>query len=302
MVGAERAREDHVPLLRPLSATESVLRTDLVPPLLDRVARNFARGHRDVRLYEIGTVFARDPERRGPAGREAFLEELRVAVVLTGGRRPEHWAGSTPDVDLWDLRGLAEEIGERLTGAALRPFDADADAVGAIGARDDASGRRPGFGPGGWLAGEAFAMFDGEHLVGLVGRVRPNAVDAPPWAADVFAAEFRLDAVRLAEPPAYVERPSLPPVTRDLALLVPDGVTAGAIETAVRKGAPDELVALRPFDVYEGEELEGASRSIAWRLVFRSPERTLTDEQVDGFVRRIVSHLQEELDVRVRDA
>ncbi|MGD8495116.1 MAG: phenylalanine--tRNA ligase subunit beta, partial [Gemmatimonadales bacterium] len=277
MVAAGRTRDDHVGLLHPLSATESVLRTDLVPPLLDRVAHNFARGRRDVRLYEIGTVFARDPGRRGPEGREAFLEELRVAVVLTGGRRPEHWSGPTPDVDLWDLRGLAEEICERLTGADLRPLARGGSGEPSVGAMDDPAGRRPGFGPAGWLGGDAFAMFEHEQLVGLAGRVRPDTVDAPPWAADVYAAEFRLDAVRLAEPPKYAERPSFPPVTRDLALLVPEGATAAGIEAAVREGATEELVAVRPFDVYEGEELEGARRSIAWRLVFRSPERTLTD-------------------------
>lgn len=302
MVAAARSRSDHVPLLHPLSSTESVLRTDLVPPLLDRVAHNFAQGRRDVRLYEIGTVFARDPEGRGPDGRATFLEEVRVAIVLTGSRRPEHWSESTPDVDLWDLRGLVEEVGEWLTGAELRPFADEHRGDAAIGAVDATAGRRPGFGPAGWLGDEGFAMFEGELLVGLAGQVRSDAVDAPPWAADVFAAEFRLDAVRLAESPEFVARPAYPAVTRDLALLVPDGVSGASIEAAVRSGASAELVALRPFDVYEGDELEGTGRSIAWRLVFRSPERTLTDEQVDAFVKRIVSHLREELDVRVRDA
>ena len=294
MVSEERVRPDRVELRNPLSATESVLRTDLVPPLLDRVGHNLDRGRRAVRLFEIGTVFAADPSGRGPAGRETYLEELRVGIVLTGGRAPEHWSGPVPDVDLWDVRGLAEDVCERLTGCELRP----------LGAHDLPAGEpgRPGFGVGGWLDGDGFAMFEEDRLIGVAGRVRDDALDTPPWAASVFAAEFRLDTVRVSRMARYEPRPPYPAVTRDLALLVPDGLAAGRIEQAVRTGAPDELVALRPFDVYEGDALDGAGRSIAWRLVFRSPDRTLTDGEVDGYVGRIVSHLTEELDVRIRDS
>jgi len=294
MVIEERVRSDRIALRNPLSATESVLRTDLVPPLLDRVGHNLDRGRRAVRLFEIGTVFAADTAGRGPDGRERYLEEVRVGLVLTGGRAPEHWSGPVPDVDLWDVRGLAEEVAERLTGAELRPVSADDMPAGEPG--------RPGFGADGWLDGDGFAMFEDGRLIGVAGRVRAAALETPPWAAAVFAAEFRLDAVRVSRVDRYEPRPSYPAVTRDLALLVPDGLRAGHIERAVRAGAPEELAALRPFDVYEGDALDGAGRSIAWRLVFRAPDRTLTDGEVDGYVGRIVSHLTEELDVRVRDS
>jgi phenylalanyl-tRNA synthetase beta chain len=294
MVTEERARIDRVALLNPLSATESVLRTDLVPPLLDRVAHNLDRGRRDVRLFEIGTVFAADSGDSGPAGRERFLEEVRVGLVLTGGRAPEHWSGTVPDFDVWDLRGLVEDVCERLVGAELGPVSADGLLAGEPGL--------PDFGADGWLDEDRFAMFDDGRLVGVAGRVRADALDAPPWAAGVFAAEFRLAAVRIASTPRYEPRPAYPAVTRDLALLVPDGLAASRIETALREGGPDELVAVRPFDVYEGDALDGAGRSIAWRLVFRAADRTLTDGEVDEHVDRIVSHLTEELDVRVRDS
>lgn len=294
MVPEGRVRSDRIELRNPLSATESVLRTDLVPPLLDRLGHNLDRGRRAVRLFEIGTVFAADPAGRGPAGRENYLEELRVGLILTGGRTPEHWSGPAPDVDLWDVRGLAEDVCERLTGGELRPLAACDLPPGEPGL--------PDFGADGWLDGDGFAMFEDDRLIGVAGRVRGAALDTPPWAAGVFAAEFRLDAVRVSRVARYEPRPAYPAVTRDLALLVPGGLTAGRIEQAVRAGAPDELVAVRPFDVYEGDALDGVGRSIAWRLVFRASDRTLTDEEVDGYVGRIVSHLTEELDVRIRDS
>jgi len=294
MVPAGRTRDDRVELRNPLSATESVLRSDLLPPLLDRIELNFDRGRRDVRLFELGTVFASDPAGRGAPGREQFLEELRVGLVVTGSRAPDHWSSAGADYDVWDLRGLAEELCERLMGADLRPLGSAGPPAGELGL--------PGFGPDGWLGDEGFAMFVEDRLVGLAGRVRPGALDAPPWAADVFAAEFRLDAVRVSGGPRYEPRPAYPAATRDLALLVPDGLTAARIEAALRRAGPDELVAVRPFDVYEGDGLEGAPRSIAWRMVFRASDRTLTDAEVEGYVGRIVSHLTEELDVRVRDS
>jgi len=160
----------------------------------------------------------------------------------------------------------------------------------------------PGFGADGWLDDDGFAMFEDGRLVGVAGRVRADALDTPPWAAGVFAAEFRLDAVRVSGSPRYEPRPAYPAVTRDVALLVPDDLAAGRIESTLRAGGPDELVGVRAFDVYAGDALDGAGRSIAWRLVFRAPDRTLTDGEVDGYVGRIVSHLTEELDVRVRDS
>ena len=293
MVGVGRTGEDRVELRNPLSATESVLRTDLVPPLLERLELNFALGRRSVRLYEIGSVFAYDPDGGGADGRENFLEEARAALVVTGAREPEHWSEESADVDVWDLRGLAEDVAERLLASEVRPLESRKLPPPEPG--------RPAFGVDGWLDVDAFAMFDDGRLVGVAGRVQPDAVDSPPWAGPVFAAEFRLDAVKPAPPVRFEPRPAYPAATRDLALIVPAGVSAYDIDAAVRGSAPAELAALRPFDVYEGRELDGR-RSIAWRLVFRSVERTLTDEEVDRHVDRIVSHLTEELDVTVRDS
>lgn len=293
MVPARRAGGSPVELLLPLSATESVLRTDLVPPLLDRVQHNWAHGQRSVRLYEIGSVFASAAAGEGPPGREGFLEDVRVAVVLAGSRSPEHWSNGPTEVDAWDLRGLLEEVADRLTGATLE--------VGRPPADHHAPGT-PSFGVERWLGGDAFAMFEEGVLVGVGGSVREDALDAPPWAGDVFAAEFRLAVVRTRRSQQYVALPAFPAVGRDLALLVPDGLAASEVETGIRKIAPRELAEVRPFDVYEGQDLGEGRRSVAWRLVFRAEDRTLTDGEVEKHVAKIVSYLREELDVRVRES
>lgn len=289
MVATSRAREDRIGLLHPLSATEAVLRTDLVPPLMDRLEHNFARGHRAVRLFEIGTVFRYQPAAGTDAEvRDAYLEEVRVGLVITGARQPAHWSAAAEDTDFWDLRGLAEQLSDLLPGVELRTgLPADEE---------------PGFGLAGWLGDDRIAMFDGEVFVGAAGRVRPDAVDGPAWAGAVFAAEFRLDAVGIDDSRQYRELPTHPSASRDLALQVPDGTTAAAVAQLIRKRGPPELVSVRPFDVYEGEDIDSGGRSIAWRLMFRAEGRTLTDAEIEAGVASIVTKLREELDVRVRES
>ncbi len=287
MVDAARAREDRVPLLHPLSATEAVLRTDLVPQLIDRLQHNFSRGRRAVRLFEIGTVFSKaSAETEASDVRDAYREEVRVGLVMTGARQPDHWSSAGEDTDMWDLLGVTEQVAGLLPGVEIRPGH-PVDAV-------------PGFGFGGWLSDDRTAMFDGSEIIGAAGRVRGDAVDGPPWAGVVFAAEFRLSAVGVDTEPRYQELPTYPSTSRDLALSVPSDTPAAMVEAVIRSAGPAELVSVRPFDVYEGEASGEESRSIAWRLVFRAADRTLTDAEVETGVESIVTKLREELDVRVR--
>jgi phenylalanyl-tRNA synthetase beta chain len=100
-----------VALLLPLASTESHLRRSLLPSLLRRVEYNFNRGSRNVRLFEIATVFA-----PGPDGRP--IEATNVAAVFTGLRAPAHWTGGAEPYDIWDLKGLAAEVSQLLGGSA----------------------------------------------------------------------------------------------------------------------------------------------------------------------------------------
>ncbi len=293
-VSASRAAPHAVPLLKPLSAAEGLLRTDLVPVLLGRVEHNWSRGRRDVRLFEIGTVFA--PASGTPAGGGTPAEEVRFAFALTGARRPDHWSGVAGDFDLWDARGVVEELCEALglgDVAALREAGAASD------------GRPPLTGAF-WLGETGFEVRGSDGRAGVAGEVRSAAVDAPRWAAPVFAGEFRLAAVRgsdgARDAVPFEPLPSYPAIARDLALTIPSGVPAGRVRETIRGAAPAWLESLRLFDVYEGEKVERGRRSLAWRLVFRAPDRTLTDPEVEAAVDDVVRRLEEEFDVRIRDS
>lgn len=282
-----------VELLNPLSEEESHLRAELVPVLLRRVEHNWTRGRRDVRLFEVGTVFGLGAG--GETGYDRFREESRVAAVLSGLREPPHWTRAEEDADLWDLKGLAAEVAGSLCEAELEP-------LGPAGGRGEPAEDPPAEPGWDWLGAEGFRIVRKGREIGRAGAVHPGALDAPPWAARVWALEFRLEAVRPAREAAYAAVPPYPAVRRDLAVSVPKSVAAARLDDRIRASAPDTLESAELFDLYEGEGVESGRRSLAWSFRFRAPDRTLTDEEVDEAMRRIVAALEEECDARVRTA
>jgi len=276
----------------PLSAEESYLRSGMVPVLLRRVEHNHARGRRDVRLFEIGAVFAYAADPRPPAdsknaGLERFAETLRVGAVWTGRREPPHWDGGAGDFGLWDLKGQAEVVARRLLDGHLEPLaggeDPEADRLAA-----------------GWLEVDGFRLVAQGRTVGVAGSVRPGALDAPPWAASAWGLEFDLGAVR--ERAAVVFRPisSFPAVRRDLAVTVPVSVRAADVETALRETASDLLESVELFDVYEGAGVAEGRKSLGWAFRFRAQDRTLTDDEVEGEMTALSATLEKRFDARIR--
>ncbi|HEX6070149.1 MAG TPA: phenylalanine--tRNA ligase subunit beta [Longimicrobiaceae bacterium] len=264
--------EGRVPLLNPLSSEESHLRDALVPGLLRRVEHNWAHGVRDIRLYEVGTVFF-------PAGeREVPREEIRVAAVATGGRRPSHWSGASEPWDRWDLKALLAELGELLGAGDLVP------AAGDAGSR---------------LLDEA-DRFHASAAAAEGGRVRTDAIDAPLWAEAVWALEATLPTAPAERTVHYRPLPEHPAVERDLALLGARATSAAAMEEVLRGAGGELLEEVWPFDVYEGKGIPDGERSVAWRLRFRHADRTLTDAEVDRAIEAILTALRERLDVRRR--
>jgi len=266
--------EGRVPLLNPLSAEEGSLRDTLAHGLLRRVEHNWAHGVRDVRLFEVGTVFS-------PAGEGAVpREEIRVAAAFTGASRPPHWSGEAPAWDVWDLRGLLEELAEA-HGAALEP-GAPALLGGTV------------------VPGEAFRLVADGAESGGGGRVAPDAADAPAWAGDVWLLEARLPVGRRTPAVAYAALAERPASERDLALLVPRATAAAEVQEVIRGSAGALLEAVWPFDLYEGKGIPEGTRSIAFRLRFRAPDRTLTDAETDASVASVLAALGERLGVHRR--
>ncbi|MBW3629117.1 MAG: phenylalanine--tRNA ligase subunit beta [Gemmatimonadetes bacterium] len=265
--GFAPAADSRVPLLNPLSSEESHLRDAVLPGLLRRVEHNWAHGVRNVRLYEIGTAFLPAP------GETVPREEIRVAAAFTGLSEPLHWSGPGRSYDLWDLKALLEELAATLGAAAPQP----ATVGGATGLLD---------------AVEGFEVSGVGAVRAEAGAVLASSVDSPAWADRLFGLEITLSAADVASI-RYAPLPEYPAVERDLALLVPQGTAAAELERVIRSAAGTLLEEVGPFDLYAGAGIPEGTRSLAWRLRFRRPDRTLTDAEVDRSVDGVLRALEE---------
>jgi phenylalanyl-tRNA synthetase beta chain len=278
--------DEHVRLLNPLAENEAHLRRTLLESLARRAEYNLSHMQGNVRLFEIGSAFAK--------GELLPDETVRVALLVMGDREPIHFAGPASSAyDAWDAKGLAES-----TARAAFP-----SAVIELRPADDASGLL-------WQV-----VIDGE----IRGEARQLALDAPVWASPAFGVEIVLGpmsngdvappgehahggaespAVRTTRP--YRALPTTPAAEFDLALLLPRGVLAAQVESTIRDAAGDLLERVELFDLYEGSGIDEGHRSVAWRLTLRHPERTLRDKEIEGRRTKILAALQQELNVRQR--
>lgn len=264
-----------VPIRNPLSADEAHLRRRLLPGLIRRVEFNWANRNRDVRLFEVGTVFRATSGERGAGSGSVPEEWTSLAGVLTGARRPPHWSegAKVPDMDIWDLKYHFElAVSVAAPACEVRP----------------ATGGAPGW--------EAVQPGSSE----VVGWSGPLEADVPAWAAPLYGFEVRLSGVERL-PVAYRPLPVQPPVERDLALVLPPDVTAESVGGVLRRAMAPLLERLQVFDEYRGPGIPPGYRSVAWHCTFRDPVRTLREADVDALQKRALAALEDELGVRRRE-
>jgi phenylalanyl-tRNA synthetase beta chain len=252
----------------PLAEDEAFLRLRVLDSLSKRVEFNFAHMQRDIRLFEIGTVFEQSDSAE-PLPRE----RMRVGAVVTGARRPPHFTEpAPPDWDEWDAKALAETLARSVY------TDVRLDVAGA----DDLL----------WF------VTSEEKQIGVV---RELSVDGPPWAGRVWGIEIDLDPAAGRHPVTrFTPVPVMPAIDVDLALLVPDDTPASDVESTIRRTAGDLLEAVTVFDEFRGAGVPSGFRSLAWRLTFRHAERTLRDREIQGRTERILSTLASELGIKQR--
>jgi len=257
-------------ITNPLSEAFTVLRPSLLPGLVESAGRNIRRGRRDVRLFEIGSRFSRDGG-----------ESEAVAFVWSGPGEAAHWSAKTRDVDFFDASGVVSRVADA--------FDAEVEldpaTVPFLVAGQAATVRLRPRGGG------------ADASIGVVGRLDPAAgttLDLPE-GAQVFVAEMAVAPLAAAMRAAVkaVAPPRFPAVERDLALLVGATTTARAIRDTITGLALPILASVYEFDRYAGKGVPEGRFSLAVRLVFRAPDRTLTDAEVQAAVDSILRLLHE---------
>ena len=268
-------------LANPISSELSVMRSSLLPGLLEAVARNVSRQRERVRLFEIGVCFA------GEEG--AVLETRRLAAVACGPVLPEQWGAEERAGDFFDLKSdLEAALALTGQGAGVRTEPA----------------AHPAMHPGQCAA----VLRDGETL-GHIGRLHPGLAARLDLPESVLLFELDFPAAFAAKVPASVPISRYPSVRRDIAVLVAEDVPVGALAESLAEslaealggGGGDSRREVRVFDVYRGKGIEEGLKSIALGLILQETSRTLTDEEADAAVRSAVQILERDFGARLRD-
>jgi len=262
-----------IPIANPLSEKYAVLRPSLLPGLVDGAAYNRRRERKDVRLFETGTRFSALGEARGVAG------------VWCGAGAASHWSGGARPVDFFDVKGAIEALCDAL---GVTPTFEPAAPSWYVEGRAAHVLVRP--------SGSDEASEPGTP-VGSAGQIRPALLDARgfPPSEELYAFELDLDAVAARQPGRDLRAESLPrypSVVRDVSILVDSILPAADVRGTIRSAAPATLAQLIEFDRYRGKGVPEGRVSLSLRLTFRSPDRTLTDSEVDEAMARIVSALE----------
>ena len=265
-----------VALQNPMAADLAVMRTSLLPGLMQALVHNANRQQSRVRLFETGLRFLPG----GGSGGGDLDQRPTLAGVITGRRERECWNGAGETVDFHDARGDVESL-LALTG--------EADSF-----RFEPDGRD------GLHPGQTAALYRGEARLGHVGALHPVLQRGYGLAEAVYAFEIDLDTLLRASLPSYREVSKYPEQRRDLAVVVDRAVSAGALLASVRAAAGDCLTDLRLFDVYEGKGIDSERKSLALGLTFQDTSRTLEDEDVNRMVDQVIDLLAKTYNAELR--
>lgn len=252
-------------LPNPMSIDKSVVRTTLLPSLLQVYQYNKARKVENIYLYEVSKTYNKE-----------YQEESKIAFLMQGEYVLNSWQGSKK-CDFYLMKGFVEDI--------LCYFGFKGRYQFVVGKVEDL---HPGI--------SAHILLDNKP-VGILGRVHPKTCKD-----EVYVAEISLQALmQKVKPLKYKEASKYPAITKDLAFVVPKKMSSLEIEATIKKAGGRMLQAIEVFDVYEGEHVESGKKSIAYNLTFMNRERTLTDDEVMQVFNQIIDKVVATHDVELRD-
>ena len=250
-----------VSLLDPMTEERNTLRHSILPSLLKIYEYNKARSNKDVAIFEIGKAFYKKQEEYG--------ETNKIAALMTG----DFYLGvdNKKQVDFYILKGIVEELLDYLGYSNRYSFAIKEDKL-----------------PDEVHPGQAALISVNNDIVGLIGRVHPVLEKEPVYV-------FEIDLDKLLDKKVgkmkYKEISKFPSVKKDLAVVVDKNITSEEIATIIKKAGGSSLSRIEVFDVYTGKGIEENKKSIAYSLTFEKMDRTLTDEEINESIEKIVEML-----------
>jgi phenylalanyl-tRNA synthetase beta chain len=282
-----------VRLSNPMSVEQSVMRTMLLPGLLGAVRDNLSRLSDPPSIFELGKVHLWDdevvaaPAHAAEPGAVLPHEPEALGIVISGPLQPESWTAARRPADFFALKGVVEA-----TLGALR-LEAEFTALG------DSAAQFPYLHPG----KSATVSVPKAGGVGVAGMLRPDVAAAyGVEEVEVYAAMLTFDRIAaVALPtPAFDDLGSYPPASQDLAVVVGRDATADGVVAVARRAGGKLVRSVRVFDVYEGDQVAADKRSLALRVVMRSPERTLSEKDIATVRAKVLAALEREFAATLR--
>ena len=254
-----------VKLVNPLGEDTSIMRTVILPSMLDILSRNFAFKNKGVKLYEIGKIYL-------PVEGEKLPNEPKRMIFGTYG---EH-------ENFFTLKGEVDTLLEQLN---VHPATYVADT------------KNPSYHPGRC----ADIMIDGKKL-GVIGQIHPLVAEGYGISGEVYVAELDFTGLQSALAPERIfhSLPKFPTVSRDLALVCDEAMTVGMLEACIKKAGGKLLRSIQLFDIYRGPGIAPGKKSVAFSLELRADDRTLTDEDTTGVTNAVLEKLKNDLGVTLR--
>ena len=259
--------KENVVLPNPMSMDKSVVRTSILPSLLNTYEYNKARKVNDILLYEISKVYDIN-----------YNEETKIALLMKGNYICNNWQNSIVKVDFYLIKGMVENILDYLGFKNRYTFTVD-----------NISDMHPGM--------SATILLDREPI-GIVGRVHPSLSKD-----DIFVAELSLTKIMGKQIKAikYKESSKYPEIKKDLAFVVNKSVPSGELVNQIKKSGGRLLTNIDVFDIYTGENVKEDEKSIAYTLTFSDTTRTLLEDEVNTVFRKIIDEVENKCSARLRD-
>ena len=255
-------------ILNPLGEDTSIMRTTTLPSMLEILTRNWNYRNKSASLYEVGRIYL-------SGGEDGLASETKVLTLGAYGE----------DMDFYAMKGAIEAI--------LKDIRAkDVHFEGPSGAPSDAS----------YHPGRCATVWSGSDCIGVFGQIHPLVVRNYGVDGELYCAELSFDELMNAKgpDPLYAPLPRFPAVTRDIAVVCDRDVTVGALEKCITRAGGKLLREVSLFDIYQGQGIPEDKKSVAFNLVLRSDEGTITAAQADEEVRDILAALESELGAVLR--
>ena len=251
-----------VKLLDPMTEERNTLRYSMIPSLVKIYEYNKARSQKDVSIFEIGKGFYKKDEQYG--------ENLKLCALMTGER---YLSVKSKQVDFYDIKGVAEELLDYLGYAGRYSFVV----------KDEL--------PKEFHPYQTAQISVNNDIVGIIGKLHPNCTKD-----NVYVLEINLDKLleKKTGKMKYKEISKFPSVKKDLAVVIDKDITSEEIAKQIKKLAGNLLLGSKIFDVYTGENIEENKKSIAYSLEFGAADRTLTDDEINAILEKIIAGLEKQ--------